>query len=357
MKMSSLLSDLLDKSSNLKPIPGKREERWRFSPLDTYLQKEYKTVSDTHATLPQRSGEDYWIFFKDSKVLELELPPSVHVRHGQNSLELNFFEDISVYLHMDHSKATFVDFSLNIIIKEHVNVHLYHTYESGSQGFFLHNENIKLEPYSELFRTQIQDLSPTAVLILQSNIHLDNNTLLKDFALLKEGEYVHNLVHVDMHYQSEVDITSLLLSHNQQRHIFSCDINHLADRSKSTLLSKQVIRNHSICVFDANTKIEQGTKGTEAKQTSRALLLDESAQVHSMPHLEIYSDDLTASHGSTVGELDMQSIAYIRSRGISEEKAREILINAFISDTLENINDAEHKIRVEKLLGASDETE
>ena len=101
--------------------------------------------------------------------------------------------------------------------------------------------------------------------------------------------------------------------------------------------------------------ISKGTKGTEAKQGSHALLLDESAQIHAKPHLEIYSDDLSASHGTTVGELNKEAIAYLRSRGLSEERSREILISAFINDTLDNIDNIRHKELITKLIGEEDE--
>ena len=349
------LPDLLHQSPKCSHIPTKKEEKWRFSPLERYLDKEYKKVSLSSLDIPDKPTEDYWIYFKDDKVLELELPPSVHLKHEAHSLELNCFEDIEIYLHLEYSEQTFVDFDINIIIQEHVNVSLYQTYEGAKKGFVLQSSHIKLEPCARLIQTQVQDLSSEAVFILENRVHLDKSSRFKNFSLLKEGEYTHNFFHADLHYQSEVDITSLLLSHNAQKSMFSCDINHLADRSKSRVLSKQVIKNKSVCVFDANTKITKDTKATEAKQASHALLLGESAQIHAKPHLEIYSDDLSASHGTTVGELDQDAISYLRSRGLGEEKARSILISAFINDTLENIDDPRHKELVMKAIGGGDE--
>lgn len=353
--MFYLLHDLLQHSSHFSSIPTKKEEKWRFSPLDKYMEKAYKKVSSKSARIPDKPKEDYWIYLKDANVLELELPPSVHMKHGLLTLELNCFEDIEVSLYHDYSEQTFVDFNINIIIQEHVKVSLYHSYEGGEKSFILHSSHIKLEPYAMLSQTQVQDFSNEAVFILQNKIHSDKNSRFKDFSLLRNGEYIHNLFHIDLHYHSLADITSLLLSNKEQRSIFSCDINHLADRSKSQVLSRQVIRDKSVCVFDANTMIASVTKGTEAKQASHALLLDESAQIHAKPHLEIYSDDLSASHGTTVGELNKEAISYLRSRGLSEAKSKEILISAFINDTLDNIDHIRHKELIMKLIGGDNE--
>ena len=349
------LHELLQSCSLFDDIPTKKEEKWRFSPLHSYLEREYQKSSCEHEDIPNKPTEDYWIYLKDGCVLELELPPSVHVKHAPFRLELNCFEDIDIYLHLDYSEQTFVDFSLNIIVQEHVNLKTYYSYEGGKTSFVLTSSHIKLESYATLVQTQMQDLSPEAALILDNKVHLDKCSSLRHFSLLSEGEYIHNFMHADLHYQSTIDITSLLLSHNQQKSLFSCDINHLSDKSSSQVLSKQVIRDSSTCVFDANTKIYEGTKASQAKQASHALLLDEGAQVHSKPHLEIYSDDLSASHGSTIGELDQEAIAYLRSRGLSEQRSREILITAFINDILEKIEEPRHKKLISNRLGGRDE--
>lgn len=349
------LHKLLRHCSLFNNIPTKKEEKWHFSPLPEYLDREYKKSSCEHEDIPNKPKEDYWIYLKDGCVLELELPPSVHVKYLPFHLELNCFEDIEIYLHLDYSEQTFVDFRLNIILQEHVNLKTYYCHEGGKGSFIVNVSHIKLEPYATLLQTQTQNLSSDAVFILDNKIHLDTFSSVNNFSLLNEGEYIHNFIHADLHYQSKIDITSLLLSHNRQKSLFSCDINHLSDKSTSEVLSKQVVRDTSTCVFDATTKIFKETKATQAKQASHALLLDEGAHIHSKPHLEIYSDDLSASHGSTIGELDQEAISYLRSRGVNEQRSKEILINAFINDILEKIEEPRHKELIINRLGGGDE--
>ena len=355
MKMSYLLSELLLNASNMDHIPNKKEEKWRFSPLNNYLERSYNKPSFSSPEVSITPEQEHWVSLQDGKVVDSDLPPGVHVKHGLSSLELNFFEDIDLYLYHHYTQQSFVDSSLNIIIQEGVKVSIYHDYSGGKEGFILHSSHIKLEPKGCLSQTQNQTLCAEAVFIFETKVHAGKSSSFKNFSLHKEGEYLHNIFHTDLHYQSEAEITSLLLSQNTQKYIFSCDVEHLASRSKSQILSKQVVRDKSVCVFDANTKISKDTKATQAKQSSHALLLDDSAQVHAKPHLEIYSDDLSASHGCTVGELDQEAIAYLRSRGLSEQKAKEILISAFIHDTLESMENITHKERVMDLLGGYDE--
>jgi Fe-S cluster assembly protein SufD len=71
---------------------------------------------------------------------------------------------------------------------------------------------------------------------------------------------------------------------------------------------------------------------------SRALLLSRDAEADAKPELEIFADDVVCSHGATVGELDETLLFYLKSRGIDEAKARTMLIDAFLVDTLEEIS-------------------
>ncbi len=355
MKMYYPLRSLLEHSSHFTHIPTKKEEKWRFSLLDNYLGKEYKKTSLIKKEIFCEPEEAYWICIKDGQIVDSDIPPSLHMKLHGDSIELNCFEDIELSIYFDHSPHTFIGSNLNMILQKGVQAKLYLKYEGGEKSFISHSSNIKLEPCAHLTQTQVQDLSPEAAFILQNRLYLHENSCFKNFSLLKEGEYIHNLLQADLHYHSTFDITSLLLSHQRQRSIFSCDINHLADSSTSRVLSKQVIKDNSVCVFDALTQIAKLTKSNQAKQASHALLLSESAQIHSKPHLEIYSDDLSASHGSTVGELDKEAISYLLSRGIQEEKARAILISAFINETIENVDVSAYKEKVLKILGEDDE--
>ena len=77
---------------------------------------------------------------------------------------------------------------------------------------------------------------------------------------------------------------------------------------------------------------------SDAAQTNRNLLLSREALVHSIPQLEIEADDVKCKHGSTTGQVDPQSLFYLRSRGIGREAARSILTWAFASDLVRRMD-------------------
>ena len=70
------------------------------------------------------------------------------------------------------------------------------------------------------------------------------------------------------------------------------------------------------------------------KQLHKALLLNDNAEVNCKPELEIYADDVKCSHGATSGNIDEEQLFYMRSRGISEDDARQILVEAFLDNVL-----------------------
>ena len=63
-------------------------------------------------------------------------------------------------------------------------------------------------------------------------------------------------------------------------------------------------------------------------------MLDEDSEFSTKPELEIYADDVICAHGATVGEIDDEQLFYLKSRGISEKKAKQILITAFLKDII-----------------------
>jgi Fe-S cluster assembly protein SufD len=90
-------------------------------------------------------------------------------------------------------------------------------------------------------------------------------------------------------------------------------------------------------VFNGKIFVRPDAQKTDAKQTSRALLLSDDAMVDAKPQLEIFADDVKCTHGSTVGQLDDDAIFYLRARGIGLEQARQMLVIAFAGEILDRI--------------------
>ncbi|MBQ5479440.1 MAG: SufD family Fe-S cluster assembly protein, partial [Acetobacter sp.] len=92
-------------------------------------------------------------------------------------------------------------------------------------------------------------------------------------------------------------------------------------------------------VFQGKVIVRRGAQKADGYQMSQALLLSDHAEVNVKPELEIYADNVRCSHGATVGALDEDQLFYLRSRGIPEDEAQNILIEAFLKESLSLLED------------------
>ena len=91
-------------------------------------------------------------------------------------------------------------------------------------------------------------------------------------------------------------------------------------------------------MFNGKIIVRQDAQKTDAKQTNKALLLTDDAQVNTKPQLEIFADDVKCTHGAAIGQLDEDAMFYLRARGIGDWSARNMLIHAFAGDVLDGIS-------------------
>jgi len=103
-------------------------------------------------------------------------------------------------------------------------------------------------------------------------------------------------------------------------------------------------------VFHGRILVRPAAQKTDAKQTNKNLLLADEATVDTKPQLEIYADDVKCTHGATVGQLNEDSIFYLRARGIGAETARRILIHAFAGEIIERIRCVPAREELDELL-------
>jgi len=127
-------------------------------------------------------------------------------------------------------------------------------------------------------------------------------------------------------------------------------IEHAKAHCTSNQLYKGIMDDRSHVVFSGKIHVFKDAQKTDAMQSSQNLLLSNKATVNTKPQLEIYADDVKCTHGSTVGELDENGIFYLRSRGISQENARKLMIQAFAGEVTTQIKNNTVREHVEELV-------
>jgi Fe-S cluster assembly protein SufD len=136
---------------------------------------------------------------------------------------------------------------------------------------------------------------------------------------------------------SENELRTTFLGSGDQVHDFRTHQMHTGARSRSTLLSKGAVADHSRSVYTGLIEIEKGAKRTDARQTNHNLLLSPAAHADSVPNLDIRENDVMCAHASSVGPLNELQRWYLESRGVSREDAERLMIQGFFYEMLANL--------------------
>ena len=135
-------------------------------------------------------------------------------------------------------------------------------------------------------------------------------------------------------------------------------VDHKAPGGFSDQYFRGVAGGRGRAVFNTKVCVHPGADETEAKQSNANILLSARAEVDTKPELEIYADEVVASHGATVGQLDEAAVFYMRSRGLSEGEARQILTTAFCRSVSDKLADAKlGEVIAERMMAVMPEAE
>jgi Fe-S cluster assembly protein SufD len=127
-------------------------------------------------------------------------------------------------------------------------------------------------------------------------------------------------------------------------------IDHAMPHCPSHELYKGILTGKARAVFNGKIIVRQDAQKTNAKQTNKALLLSEEAQINTKPQLEIFADDVKCTHGAAIGQLDEDAMFYMQARGIAAVDARNLLIHAFAGEVLDGVREEVVRERAMRLL-------
>jgi Fe-S cluster assembly protein SufD len=149
---------------------------------------------------------------------------------------------------------------------------------------------------------------------------------------------------------AEVTLNGLFVVGGRQHMDTHTRIHHAAPHTNSLEGYRGVADGHGRGVFKGRVLVDRDAQKIDAQQSSANLLLSEHAEIDTKPELEIYADDVKCSHGATVGQLDKESLFYLRSRAIDAETARGLLVFAFADEVVERLDLAPIRERLEQRL-------
>ncbi|RFC66385.1 Fe-S cluster assembly protein SufD [Fulvimarina endophytica] len=192
---------------------------------------------------------------------------------------------------------------------------------------------------SEVLWIVDQEKGLDAVHLGQLHVRLEADSLFRLFVLNAGGGLVRYEVHTDVVGEgADIQMRGVNLIRDGQHIDVTTTLNHTVPNTTATETFRNVVTGgHG--VFQGIIKVARGAQKTDAKLACNSLLLSDEGDFSAKPELEIFADDVVCGHGATAGEIDADHLFYLMSRGIPADKARALLIKAFVTEVVEELED------------------
>lgn len=212
----------------------------------------------------------------------------------------------------------------------------------GSRGTANHLSNIVNEVVvgqdARVDIFSIQDDAGNRVQYGLTEIHQDKSSLVNTYTFSLRGKLIRNNLHLRLNGEGiESHLYGLYLLGRDTLADNHTVVDHQKPNSFSNELYKGVMDDQSRGVFNGKIFVRPKAQKTNAFQSNRNILLSDAATVNTKPQLEIWADDVKCSHGCTTGQLDEEALFYLRSRGLSRDTARAMMLYAFAAEILEKV--------------------
>lgn len=210
--------------------------------------------------------------------------------------------------------------------------------------FYL-GENSKLDHY------KLQNKNDHSSILNSSWFNIDKFACLSSNGISLNGGFIRNESYAKLAGSgANADIYGLYLMDRNQHIDNQVFVDHAMPDCTSSEMFKGILDDHASGVFNGHILVRKDAQRTNAYQNNKNILISDKAVIDTKPFLEIYADDVKCSHGATVGQLDDQAMFYLRSRGITYENARMLLMYAFAAEIVNKISIEQLRNRIDDLV-------
>jgi len=197
---------------------------------------------------------------------------------------------------------------------------------------------------------KIQRESREAFHIATMQVQLGRSANFSAHSISLGGALVRNDVNAVLSEGTEATLNGLYIVNGTQHIDNHTVIDHAKPHGTSHELYKGILDGQAHAVFNGRIIVRKDAQKTDSKQTNKNLVLSDEAVIDTKPELQILADDVRCTHGATIGQLDAESLFYLRSRGIGKEEARSLLTWAFAQDIVDRIKVQSLKDSLEGIL-------
>lgn len=198
---------------------------------------------------------------------------------------------------------------------------------------------------------KIQSESEANFHISTEEVTQEKNSNFKINTITLDGALVRNNINISVNGENcETHMNGVIIAKGNSQVDNHTFVNHKVANCFSNENYKYVLEDKSTGVFNGRVIVQQHAQKINAYQKNANILLSDFAQIYSKPELEIYADDVKCSHGSTTGQLDEDAVFYLQTRGISKEKAKKLLVSAFVGEVIEQFSSEAMREKINQAL-------
>lgn len=147
------------------------------------------------------------------------------------------------------------------------------------------------------------------------------------------GTVSHQFLEVNLNEpEAQTHVEGVFFSQGEEKRNVTCFVKHAKPHTKSHVRFKGVVGDNSVASFDGSVLIVPDAEKSDATLVNKNILLGEKPIIKAAPHLQVYNDDVKASHGCTTGQINPSEIFYLQSRGLNENQAKQIILHGFLKD-------------------------
>ena len=377
---SAWLKDIEEASAHkalMVGLPTKRVESWKYVPTRSLTRTSWQPATPKTTERFALTGGRFSNIPKVSglEVADEQLTPEEQKRLGEieeahgfgltqaaldhGRLILTIQETASVRINLDHlaNQASSAGFA-TLILRLEAGAEL--TFVEQFEATVVEKSNlsslrciITLSRDASVTHVRFQAANATAHIFSNTDVTCDENASYR----LQTIEFGAKLARNDINIvlagrEASASVNGLAITKGSQYHDTRLTIDHAAGDTRSEMTLRNMVDGKGEATTNGRVLIRKDSQRSGTEQSIANLLLSESARVNPKPELEIYADDVTASHGCTVGSLNETELFYLKSRGLSEADARALLQYAFAEKIVGEIQHPDIRDLVEtQLLG------
>jgi Fe-S cluster assembly protein SufD len=211
----------------------------------------------------------------------------------------------------------------------------------GDEAAFVTSvSDVSLEDGAEITWIIFQSQGPADTHLAQFKASLGANARLRLYVINGGGKLVRQEIHVTVAGEgSDLTLRGINLLGGESHTDVTFTVDHNVPHTGSTEVIRNVVFDRAKGVFQGQIRVAQAAQKTDAKMSCNTLLLSDDAEFSAKPELEIFADDVQCGHGATVIDINHTQLFYLMARGIPENKARAMLVNAFVAEIIEELED------------------